>query len=439
MKKTANPDPDENAPMAFNANMKLIKQRAIVILAELAKEYKSGLVDEQQRSEIISLIKRKVNEDNAPLTMMEKGILLQDVLDEVFGFGPLGPIMRDPTVQDIYVNSPAEIYVMREEQLIKTNVEFEDAGHLKQTIDKILVQLGLQFAEAHPVVDARLPNLARINITLTASGPALSIHFFRVRRISFTELVSEGMLSEAMFRFLQACLKAGINVLIAGGGKSGKTSLLCSLLNSTDKNERIITIESDPELDLNIHENRIQLLSSADSTATKKGAVSLADLVHAAKQMLPGRIVMGELGADGCAELFDLMQCDASGVASTLKAQSGMHALQRLELLLLQGNNRLSSEAAKRLIAESLQLVISVKRYEDGLRRVSEIAELAGVENDSIRLKSLFHFQEKARSGSGGAASGGQLEGEFVASGKLPGFHERFRELGVYFNPEWMF
>ena len=424
---------DDNTPASFKANTKLIRQREKIIIAELSKEFKSGVVDDETQEQIRALIRKKVTEDIAPLTMMEKGILLQNVLDEIFGFGPLGPLLRDPTVKDIYVNAHDEIFVVRKDELMKTTVEFENTAHLKQTIDKIVVPLGYQFDESHPIVDLRLPNLARVNITMSTKGPTLSIRFYGIPRIYFPELVSRGTLSQAMSEFLEACVKARVNILIGGPNQSGKSSLLGALLNSTDKDERIITIENEAELNLNRQENVIQLLSSPGNATTGKGEITLAKLVGSAKQMLPGRVAMGELTADGTAELLDLMHTDIDGVMTTVKSNSSTHSLDRLEIFLLQGKNKLSSEAAKHLIASSVQLVITLKRYEDGIRRISEIAELKSLKGEHFILNPLFSFEQKMRIGDG------PIKGKFVPGGKLPGFHQKFSDMNVHFNPEWMF
>ncbi|HEY9792411.1 MAG TPA: CpaF family protein, partial [Candidatus Obscuribacterales bacterium] len=298
----------------FQANVALIREREKLIIDQLRRELDTSRltqISEDTQAQVRARIREIVNSDPAPLTMMEKGILLQNVLDEIFGFGPLGPLLRDPSIGDICVNGPSNIYVERHGRLEKTTVVFENDRHLRQTIDKIIQPLGRRLDDNSPMVDARLPNGSRVNATIppvSIDGPTVTIRCFGTTIMSLGQLVEKGAMSLQMAEVLKACVKGRINLIISGGTGSGKTTLLNALSAHINPRERIITIEDAAELRLQ-HEHWIRM-ETRPPNIEGKGQITQRMLVINTLRMRPDRIILGECRGE---EAFDMLQAMNTG------------------------------------------------------------------------------------------------------------------------------
>ncbi len=388
-------DPNAQDASKFQANLALIREREKLIIDQLRRELDTSRltqISEDTQAQVRARIREIVNSDPAPLTMMEKGILLQNVLDEIFGFGPLGPLLRDPSIGDICVNSPTMIYVERHGRLEKTTVQFENDRHLRQTIDKIIQPLGRRLDDNSPMVDARLPNGSRVNATIppvSIDGATVTIRCFGTTIMSLGQLVEKGAMSLQMAEVLKTCVKARINIIISGGTGSGKTTLLNALSAHINPRERIITIEDAAELRLQ-HEHWVRM-ETRPPNIEGKGQITQRQLVINTLRMRPDRIIMGECRGEEAFDMLQAMNTGHSGSMTTIHANSPRDCTKRLENMILMGGMDMPAKAARELIASAIQLIIQIRRLEDGTRRVTEVSEITGMEGDIIAISTLFH------------------------------------------------
>ncbi|MBX9952648.1 MAG: CpaF family protein [Candidatus Obscuribacterales bacterium] len=420
----------------FSANQQLIREREKVIIDQLRRELDTSRltnISEDTQAQVRARIREIVNSDPAPLTMMEKGILLQNVLDEVFGFGPLGPLLRDPSVGDICVNNVTMVYVERHGRLEKTNVVFENERHLRQTIDKIIQPLGRRLDDNSPMVDARLPNGSRVNATIppvTIDGPTITIRCFGTSIMSLGQLVEKGAMSVQMAEVLKACVKGRINAIISGGTGSGKTTLLNALSAHINPRERIITIEDAAELRLQ-HEHWVRMETRPMNTEGK-GQITQRMLVINCLRMRPDRIILGECRGEEAFDMLQAMNTGHGGSMTTIHANSPRDCTKRLENMILMGAAEMPLKAARELIASAVQLIIQIRRLEDGTRRVTEVSEITGMEGDTIAISTMFHLEREGRD------PRGFFKCRHVGSGLPPKFLEQLEQEAVPFKLEWL-
>ncbi|HEY9785975.1 MAG TPA: CpaF family protein [Candidatus Obscuribacterales bacterium] len=420
----------------FSANQQLIREREKVIIDQLRRELDTSRltnISEDTQAQVRARIREIVNSDPAPLTMMEKGILLQNVLDEVFGFGPLGPLLRDPSVGDICVNGVNSVYVERHGRLEKTNVVFENERHLRQTIDKIIQPLGRRLDDNSPMVDARLPNGSRVNATIppvTIDGPTITIRCFGTSIMSLGQLVEKGAMSVQMAEVLKACVKGRINLIISGGTGSGKTTLLNALSAHINPRERIITIEDAAELRLQ-HEHWVRMETRPANTEGR-GQITQRMLVINCLRMRPDRIILGECRGEEAFDMLQAMNTGHGGSMTTIHANSPRDCTKRLENMILMGAAEMPVKAARELIASAVQLIIQIRRLEDGTRRVTEISEITGMEGDTIAISTMFHLEREGRD------PRGFFKCRHVGSGLPPKFLEQLEQEAVPFKLEWL-
>ncbi|MBX9694265.1 MAG: CpaF family protein [Cyanobacteria bacterium] len=365
--------------------------------------------------------------------MMEKGILLQNVLDEVFGFGPLGPLLRDPSVGDICVNGVNSIYVERHGRLEKTNIAFENTKHLRQTIDKIIQPLGRRLDDNSPMVDARLPNGSRVNATIppiSIEGPTLTIRCFGTSILSLGQLVEKGALSAQMAEVCKSCVKGRINIIISGGTGAGKTTLLNALSAHINPRERIITIEDAAELKLQ-HEHWVRL-ETRPPNSEGRGQVSQRMIVANCLRMRPDRIILGECRGEEAFDMLQAMNTGHDGSMTTIHANSPRDCTKRLENMILMAGMDMPQKAARELISSAIQLIVQIRRLEDGTRRITEIAEITGMEGDTISLATLFSLERHGRDAKGFFIC------EHVGSGLPPKFLEKLEQEAVQFSLQWL-
>jgi pilus assembly protein CpaF len=426
----------ESSVAKFQANQALIREREKIILEKLRREVAitaTSKFTEEMQQQLRGQIRELVNSDRAPLTMIEKGILLQNVLDEVFGYGPLGPLLRDPSVWDICINGCNNVYAERNGRLEKTNVVFESDGRLRETIDKIIQPLGLRLDENSPVVRARLPNGSRVIATIppvSVDGPTLTIHCTGISMLHLAALVERGSLTNAIAEVLKACVKARLNIIVSGGAGSGKTTLLSALSESISAHERIISIEE--EADLRLLHNHWVRLETRPPNSEGTGELTAGFLISTGLLMRPDRIVVGECLGEETFDLLTAMSSGQRGSMATFTASSARDCLERLEYLILLRRRETSPQAVRRLIANSLQLIVHVDRLEDGTRRVTEITEITGMDKDSIGTNTLFHLQREGRD------PRGFLKCRYATSGLPPKFLKQIEREAVPFKPEWL-
>src|SRR6056297_373674 len=375
-------------------------------LTELVKDYVADALDTQ----------------DWPLNDSERRQLVDDLIEETIGVGPLAPLLADPAVTDILVNGPYTVFVERFGQLESTDVRFRDNEHLVRIIGRIAARVGRRIDESSPMVDARLPDGSRVNATLppvTIDGPTLSIRRFGRRRLRSEDLGRLGMFSPPMIEFLRLAIRGRINMIVSGGTGSGKSTFLGALAEAIPASERIITIEDAAELQLD--QRHVVRMETRPPNIEGEGRIVARDLVVNALRMRPDRIIVGEVRSAEALDMMQAMNTGHDGSLTTIHANSPRDAIARLETMVLMAGIDLPARAIREQAVSAIDIVIQVKRYEDGVRRVQSISELVGMEGDTAQLQEIFRF----------AASGKvnrRITGEFVSTGVVPRVAQRLRE-----------
>lgn len=365
-----------------------------------------------------------------PLSLEEEMRLIRQVLDEVVGGGPLSPLLADPTVTEVMVNGPRQVYVERRGRLERTAVVFRDANHLMSVLERLLDAAGVTITESEPCVDASLPDGTRLNAIippLVLNGPTVTLRK-RLRQWTMGDVVGQGSLSPHAATFLEACVKAKVNVVISGGTSTGKTTLVNMLSLSIPQEERIITIENVPELELQGREHWIRLVAR-NPNMEGRGEVSLRMLVHNALRMRPDRLILGEARGGEALDVVQAMHTGHEGVITILHANAPQAALERLETLMLMSGLELPAQACRMQIASVVELVVHLSRFPDGTRKVTHISQVGGAEASGFILEDLFRFELKG-------LGAGQILGELVATGARPRFMKKLETAGVQLTSE---
>ncbi|MBS0209850.1 MAG: CpaF family protein [Planctomycetes bacterium] len=373
---------------------------------------------------VVAFTARVLDDLDLPLNDNERKRLADDLLEETLGVGPLAPLMADPAVTDILVNRADMVYVERFGRLEQTNVRFRDTEHLVRIIQRIAARIGRRIDDASPMVDARLTDGSRVNATLppaTIDGPTLSIRRFGRRRLNSTELMRLKMYSPAMLEFMRAVVIGRRNVLISGGTGSGKTTYLGAVSEAIPGNERIVTIEDAAELVLD--QEHVVRMETRPMNIEGRGRITARDLVINALRMRPDRIIVGEVRGPEALDMLQAMNTGHDGSLTTVHANSPRDALARIETMVLMAGVDLPSRAIREQMTSALQLIVQVRRYEDGVRRVESIAEITGLEGLTPQLQEIFRFERRGRTPRA-------VQGEFVATGVVPRMVEELRERG---------
>jgi len=378
------------------------------------------------REELAQIIDRIVSAESVPMTLQEKEGLCQEILDEVFGLGPLEPLLKDHSISDILVNTYRSVYIERRGMLEKTLVQFRDDAHLMAIIDRIVSAVGRRVDESSPMVDARLPDGSRVNAIippLAIEGPCLSIRRFGGTPLLAEDLVRNKSLMPQMLELLSGCVRARLNILVSGGTGAGKTTLLNVLSSYISNRERIVTIEDAAELQL--HQEHVVRLETRPPNIEGKGAVRQRQLVINCLRMRPDRILVGEVRGEEALDMLQAMNTGHDGSLTTIHANSPRDALYRLETMVAMANLNLPDSAIRRQIASAIDVVVQVSRLSDGTRKVTSVAELTGMEGDVVTMQDIFLFKKK------GIGKDGEVVGEFAATGIRPKFAERLLTSGV--------
>jgi pilus assembly protein CpaF len=378
------------------------------------------------QQQLFTLIQQIIGEQGVPLSSVERDRLAQEVLDEVFGLGPLEPLLKDDTINDILVNTYSNVYVERRGVLQRTNVTFKDNRHLLQIIDKIVSAVGRRVDESTPMVDARLKDGSRVNAIippLAIDGPILSIRRFGTSPLTAEKLVLNKALSHPMLELLRAAVQARLNIVISGGTGAGKTTLLNALSSFISDRERIVTIEDSAELQL--RQEHVVRLETRPPNVEGKGAIRQRELVINALRMRPDRIVLGECRGEEAMDMLQAMNTGHDGSLTTIHANTPRDALARLETMCMMGDIRLPEKAIRMQISSAINVIIQVARMSDGSRRITHISELTGSYSDVISMQDIFVFEKE------GIGDNGKVKGRFRSTGITPRFGERLAAAGI--------
>jgi pilus assembly protein CpaF len=352
--------------------------------------------------------------------------LVEEIFNETFGLGPLEPLLTDPTVSDILVNTYKLVYVERFGKLERTNTVFKDDMHLMHIIDRIVSQVGRRVDESSPMVDARLPDGSRVNAIippLALDGPILSIRKFSVRSFAVDDLVKNQSITHPMADLCMAAIKARLNIVVSGGTGSGKTTFLNVLSRGIPTTERIVTIEDAAELRL--QQDHVVRLETRPPNIEGKGAIAQRDLVRNALRMRPDRIILGEVRGAEALDMLQAMNTGHDGSLSTLHANSPRDALRRLETMILMAGANLTDRAMREQISSAVDMIVQISRFSDGTRKVTKITEITGMEGETVSLQDIFYFEKL------GVREDGKVLGAFRTTGILPKCMERLEAAGI--------
>jgi len=413
----------EQAPHSFQ-EIKSRLHRTLINRMDLTKL--SSLTPEQVHAEVSRLAENVLSQEAMPLSVSERERLVNDVQHELFGLGPLEPLLADPTISDILVNSYSTIYIERRGKLERSDVAFKDDEHLMRVIERIVSTVGRRIDESSPMVDARLQDGSRVNAIippLSIDGPILSIRRFGAEPLKMAKLIEHKALTKDIADMLQMCVTARLNTVISGGTGAGKTTLLNALSAYIPEYERIVTIEDSAELQL--QQPHVVRLETRPPNIEGKGEVTQRDLVRNALRMRPDRIVIGEVRGGEAIDMLQAMNTGHDGSLTTIHANTTRDALSRLETMIQMTGMRMSERAMRQQVASAVDLVLQVARLSDGTRRVTSISEITGMEGDTITMQEVFQFERT------GITAQGEVIGRFRPTGIRPRFAERLKSCGL--------
>jgi pilus assembly protein CpaF len=400
------------------------------ILDRLDLEKLGRTPNDAAREEVLLLIRNTVNSEAVPLSFAERERLAREILDEIFGLGPLEPLLKDPTISDILVNRYNRVYVERAGKLEATGLSFKDDAHLMQIIDRIVSRIGRRVDESSPMVDARLADGSRVNAIippLAIDGPCLSIRRFGRDPVTARNMIENKTLTEPMLELLSAMVKGRLNFLISGGTGAGKTTLLNVLSGYIPNSDRIVTIEDAAELQMK--QEHVVRLETRPPNIEGKGAVRQRQLVINSLRMRPDRIVVGEVRGEEAFDMLQAMNTGHEGSLTTVHANTPRDALARIENMCSMANLNIPERAMRHQIAAAIHAVVQVSRLSDGTRKVINISEVTGMEGDVICMQEIFVFDRQ------GIDETGKVRGKFRAVGIRPKFADRLAQAGCRLRP----
>jgi pilus assembly protein CpaF len=403
------------------------KQRAYDrLLAMLDLSLIGSIDDTAARTQIREITSRVLTEDGAPLSLAQRQFVIRRIEDEVLGLGPLEPLLSDPTISDILVNGADTVYVERKGKLQRMDIRFNDDAHLLNIIDRIVSAVGRRIDESAPMVDARLKDGSRVNAIippLALDGPVLSIRRFAVELLTIDNLLELGTLNQPVATILNAIVKARLNIVISGGTGAGKTTLLNITSGFIPENERIITIEDSAELQL--QQPHVVRLETRPPNIEGRGAVAQRDLVRNALRMRPDRIIVGEVRGAEALDMLQAMNTGHDGSLTTVHANSARDSLSRIETMVSMAGFNFPIKALRQQMSSAVDVIIQVERSEDGRRRVTSLQEISGMEGEVITMSEIFTFRRA------GHDKDGNVLGQLVATGVVPGFLKRLAQRGL--------
>ena len=394
--------------------------------------YDKRLSEDELRRKVQEQLQSALAQERAPLSAADKAQLIQDVSDDILGYGPIDRLLKEEAVTEIMVNGPESVYVERAGRIEKDIASFVDETHLRRIIDKIVGQVGRRIDEANPMVDARLPDGSRVNAVihpLAIGGPFLTIRKFATDPLQIDDLIRFGTLNAHAARFLQACVVGRLNIIVSGGTGTGKTTTLNVLSSFIPSDERIITVEDAKELQL--HQDHVLALEARPSNIEGRGQVTIRDLVKNTLRMRPDRIVVGECRAGEALDMLQAMNTGHDGSITTIHSNSPRDTLSRIETMTLMAGFDLPIRAIREQMASALDLVVHLSRLRDGTRRITHVTEVQGMEGDVITLQDIFLFDFGA-----GVDEHGRYRGQLKATGVRPKFAEKLADQGIRLGAE---
>jgi pilus assembly protein CpaF len=387
--------------------------------------------DEDLGQAITGIVENYLDEEGTFITKIDKQRLISEIIDETIGFGPINRLIHDPSISEIMVNGPQNVYIEKEGRLIRTDIVFKDDQHVMRVIEKIVAPLGRRIDESSPMVDARLPDGSRVNAIippLSLNGPSITIRKFSERPYTVKDLINFGTMTPEVAMFLKACVEARLNIVVSGGTGSGKTTTLNVVSSFIPDDERIVTIEDAAELQL--AQEHVVRLETRPPNIEGKGAITVRELVRNSLRMRPDRIVVGEVRSGEALDMLQAMNTGHDGSLTTGHANSPRDMLSRLETMVLMAGMDLPVRAIREQIASAIDLIVHQARLKDGSRRITHITEIIGMEGDVITMQDIFVFRQQGRD------EKGRITGAIVPTGIKPKFVEKLVEAGISLPPE---
>jgi pilus assembly protein CpaF len=400
------------------------------LLGVLNLERASSIPKDRMRAEIGRVVEKLLDEERVPMTTAEQTKIVEEVLDETLGLGPLETLLKEPSISDILVNRYNKVFIERGGKLSETTVRFKDDAHLLHIIEKIVSQVGRRIDEAQPIVDARLQDGSRVNAIippLALDGPCLSIRRFGRHVITQDEMIQYKTLTSSMLRFLSACVQCKTTVLISGGTGSGKTTMLNALSRFIPEEERIITIEDTAELQL--QQRHVVKFETRPPNLNKEGGINQRMLLRTALRMRPDRIIVGECRGAEALDMLQAMNTGVEGSMSTVHANTPKDAFSRLETMVMMADLEIPARVISQQLASAIKMVVQVSRLQDGTRKILSISEVLGIHDDKVDLQEIFTFERV------GVTDAGKVQGRFKATGVTPKILERLRISGIQLPP----
>ncbi len=423
----------------WDANIQSLKHRVHRrLIAEIDANVLRGASSQKGRDDVAQIARSLLTAEGGSGILSVREQLVDEILDEALGLGPLEPLLRDPSVTEIMVNGPDQVYIERKGKLEISAATFRDNDHVLKIIEKIVSPLGRRIDEGSPLVDARLEDGSRVNAVvppISIHGPIITIRRFPTNRLKMEDLIRFGTLTEGVAQFLDACVKLRMNIIVSGGTGSGKTTLLNILSSYVPHDERIVTIENPAELQL--PQPHVVTLEARPPSLEGKNEITQGDLVKNALRMRPDRIVVGEVRSGEAFDMLQAMNTGHDGSLSTVHANSPRDALSRIENMVLMAGMDLPSRAIREQIASAINVIIQQARMSDGTRKITHVTEVSGREGDTITTQDLFIFKQK------GIDPEGKVIGSLQPTGLRPSFADRFARSGIslpadiFRNPEW--
>jgi pilus assembly protein CpaF len=400
----------------------LRSQVHLKLLNTLSPEQLKTLNKEGVRAQIGNIVERLVMEESLPMTLAERDRVIEEIQDEVFGLGPLEPLLKDHTISDIMVNGFDNVYVERAGHIVETNVRFRDQAHLRLIIDRIVSNVGRRLDDSSPIVDARLNDGSRVCAVippLSLNGPVLSIRRYGKKLLTTDDLLKNRSLTHGILEFLSGCVEARMNIVVSGGSGSGKTTMLNTMSRFISEEERIITIEDTAELQL--QQPHYVRLETRPANIEGAGAVTARDLLINTLRMRPDRIIVGEARGPEALDMLQAMNTGHDGSMTTVHANAPRDAFSRLETMVMMASQHVPDKVIRQQLASAINLVVQCARLSDGSRKITGIAEVIGVVHDQVEMQDIFEFERL------GIGPRGTVVGRFRAMGVTPASVDRLR------------
>src|SRR5947209_3264673 len=399
------------------------------LLSSLNPEQLRTLNKESVHAQIGGVVERLVGDEGIPMTLAERERVIEEILDEVFGLGPLEQLLKDPTISDILVNGFDNVYVERGGRLVETNIRFKDQAHVRMIIERIVSNIGRRIDDSSPIVDARLNDGSRVCAVippLSLLGPVMSIRRYGKKVLSTEDLLKNESFTAGMLDFLGACVEARLNIVISGGSGSGKTTMLNTLSRFIPEEERIVTIEDTAELQL--QQNHVVRLETRPMNIEGAGAITQRDLVINTLRMRPDRIIVGESRGVEALDMLQAMNTGHDGSMTTVHANTTRDAFSRLETIVMMASQHVPDKVIRQQLASAIHIVMQCSRLADGTRKLIGIAEVLGIEDDQVEMQDLFEFERT------GISPRGKVLGRFRATGARPVCLDRLKSYGIHLS-----